>query len=79
MSNENKKTAKYEFCVEKQDRADGQQIFYYTKIDGYCNTDSLSMDKEKAKEWFDKHSKSEISKPKITVLKTVIKEVQDEI
>ena len=77
MSNENKKTAKYEFCIEKHDKADGEHIFYFTKIDGVCDTDSLSMDKEKALQWFDKNSKNEISKPKITVLKTVIKEVKN--
>ena len=78
MSNENKKTAKYEFCIETQDKADGENIFYFTKIDGVCDTNSLSMDKEKARKWFDKNSKSEISKPKITVLKTVIKEVNND-
>lgn len=73
-----KTTKKVEFIKEEKPTVDGTSTYYYVNVDGHYQSDSFSLDEDKAREWYEKYLNNMNMHPVITVLESVIKEVEDE-
>ena len=72
------KTKTVNLCKEVKKTVDGEEVYYFTEVNGLFMADSFSSSYRLACKWYEDYVKGLDMKPVKTILESVTKEVGDD-